>query len=93
MGPKPEIPDDPLLAVATYAEVCQVCYGKLQGRYLRQLIGASIIGTRHEGAFKVNSVWRTFREEHPAAFQAASKMSVDDLDQWFDNAKTSTVER
>jgi hypothetical protein len=97
MGPIPKIPDDFLLAVATHAEVCQVGDGELKGRDVKRLIGASIIGTRHEGAIKVDSVWRKIRKEHPASFQAASKMSVDDsraqwttytnLDQWFDDAK------
>ena len=97
MGPKPKIPDDFLLAVATHAEVCQVGDGELKGRDVKRLIGASIIGTRHEGAFKVDSVWRKVRKEHPSSFQAASKMSVDDsraqwttltnLDQWFNDAR------
>ena len=105
MGPKLKIPDDFLLAVATHAEVCQVGDGELKGRDDKQLIGASIIDTRHKGAFKVDSsVWRKVRKEHISSFQAArSKISVDDsraqwttftnLDQWFNDAKRSTINR
>jgi hypothetical protein len=101
MGPRPKIPDDFLLAVATHAEVCQVRDGELKGKDVKRLIGASIIGTQHEGAFGVEAVWKKVRKEHPHSFQAACKMSVDDaraqwttysnLDQWFDNAKKDLI--
>jgi prolyl-tRNA editing enzyme YbaK/EbsC (Cys-tRNA(Pro) deacylase) len=64
-GPKPKIPEDFVSMVATHAEVCQVGDGELKGRDLKRLIGASIVGTQHEAAFKVESVWRKVRKDFP----------------------------
>ena len=87
--------------MATHAEVCQVGDGELKGRDLKRLIGASIVGTLHEAAFQVESVWRKVCSKFPAALQAANKISVEDaraqwttydnLDQWFDDAKKDLI--
>ncbi len=84
--------------MATHAEVCQVGDGKLKGRDVKRLIGASIVGTPYEeAAFQIESVWRKVRSKFPAALQAANKISVEDargqwttydnLNQWFDDVK------
>ncbi|KAI2513446.1 hypothetical protein MHU86_920 [Fragilaria crotonensis] len=96
-GPKVKIPEVFASMVATHAEVCQVGDGELKGRDLKRLIGASIVGTQHETAFKVESVWRRVRKDFPESLQAANKISVDDaraqwttfdnLNQWFDDVK------
>ena len=75
--------------------------GELKGRDIKRLVGASILGTRHEGSFKPESVWRKVRREYPEALQAASKQSLDDsraqwtthdnLDQWFTDAKNDLL--
>lgn len=53
--------------------------GDLKGRDIKQLIGASILGTQHKDRFsKVESVWRKVRVEYPHALQAASRMTVED---------------
>jgi hypothetical protein len=99
-GPASKIPDTLLAVVATHAEVCQVGDGELKGLDIKRLIGASIVGTRHE-TFQVESVWRKVRSEYPDALQAANKISVEDaraqwtthdnLNQWFDDAKKDLV--
>ncbi|KAI2493647.1 hypothetical protein MHU86_20900 [Fragilaria crotonensis] len=99
-GPRSKIPDKLLEVVATHAEVCQVGDGELKGLDIKRLIGASIVGTRHE-TFQVESVWRKVRSEYPDALQAANKISVEDaraqwtthdnLNQWFDDVKKDLV--
>ena len=101
MGPEPNIPVNFLKVVATHAEVCQVGDGELRGRDLKIKIGASIVGTKHEAAFKVESVWRKIRNKFPEALQAANKVSVEDaraqwtthdnLNQWFDDVKKDLI--
>jgi hypothetical protein len=86
--------------VATHAEVCQVGDGELKGLDIKRLIGASIVGTRHE-TYQVESVWRKVRSEYPDALQAANKISVEDaraqwtthdnLNQWFDDVKADLL--
>jgi hypothetical protein len=100
-GPRSKIPDKLLEVVATHAEVCQVGDGELKGLDIKRLIGASIVGTPHETAFQVESVWRKVRSEYPDALQAANKISVEDaraqwtthdnLNQWFDDVKKDLV--
>lgn len=100
-GPAPKVPSDFVALVATHAEVCQVGNGELKGRDVKRLIGASMVGTRHEHAFKVETVWKKVRNEHPDAFQAATKLSIEDaraqwtthdnLNQWFDDAKSDLL--
>ena len=100
-GPKPRIPENFLKLVATHAEVCQMGDGELKGRDIKRLVGASILGTRHEGSFKPESVWRKVRREYPEALQAAGRQSLDDsraqwtthdnLDQWFNDAKNDLL--
>ncbi len=73
----------------------------MKGLDVKRLIGASIVGTLHETAFQVESVWRKVRSEYPDALQAANKISVEDaraqwtthdnLNQWFDNIKKDLV--
>ncbi len=60
---------------------------------LKIKIGASIVGTRHETLFKVDSVWRKVCNKFPDALQAANKVCVEDaraqwttcnnFNQWF----------
>lgn len=60
------------------------------------------MGTEHESAFKVESVWRKVRTEYPDALQDANKISVDDaraqsttydnLNQWFDDASKERLD-
>ena len=100
-GPPPKIPASLLEVVVTHAQVCQVGDGELKGRDLKRLIGASIVGTEHEAAFKVETVYRKVRNEYPHALQAANKISVDDaraqwtthdnLNQWFDDVKKDLI--
>ncbi len=100
-GPAPTIPVDFVALVATHAEVCQVGDGKLKGRDIKGLIGASIVGTCHEHGINVETVWEKVRNEHPDAIQAATKVSIEDawaqwtthdnLDQWFDEAKSNLL--
>jgi hypothetical protein len=83
--------------VASHAEVCQIGDGELQGKDLKRLIGASIVGTRHADLYKPESVWRKVRNEFPESLQAATKIAVEDaraqwttydnLNQWFDDVK------
>ncbi len=96
-GPAPKILTRKFLeVVATHAEVCQVCNGKLRGRDLKCFIRASIAAeTQHEGSFQVISVWRKVCQEFPDALHAANKIPIEDacakwttydiLNQWFDN--------
>ena len=87
--------------VATLAEVCQVGDGKLKGKDLRRLIGASMIGTAHANAYKVKSVWQKTKTLFPDALQAATKIAVEDaraqwmrcdnLKQWFDDIKNNEL--
>ncbi len=96
-GPKVEIPQNFASMEATHAEVCQVGDGELKGRDIKRLIGASMIGTKHEAAFKAESVWRKVRKDFPESLKAANKIAVDDaraqwttfdnLNQWFDDVK------
>ena len=96
-GPAPKIQNRFLEMVATHAEVCQVGDGELKGKDLKRLIGASILGTPHANAYKVESVWRKAQREFPDALQAATKIAVEDaraqwttydnLNQWFDDVK------
>jgi hypothetical protein len=96
-GPAPKIPDAFLDGLATHAQVCQVGNGELRANHMKHVIGASIMGTEYENAFKVDSVWKKVCEKHPQRFVAANKMTVEDaraqwtthdnLDQWFDDVK------
>ena len=100
-GPPPKIPLKLLEVLATHAEVCQVADGELKSRDIKRLIGASTIGTPHEGAFQAESVWRKVLTEFPASLQAANKVSVEDaraqwttydnLNQWFDDVKKDLI--
>jgi hypothetical protein len=76
MGPVQKIPVILMEVVSTHAEVCQVGDCKLKGRDVKRLIRASIVGTPHEAAFLVESVWRKVRSEFPSALKAAYKISV-----------------
>jgi hypothetical protein len=101
-GPKPKIPDKFFEVIATHAQVCQVGDGKLKGKDLKRLIGASMNGTVHVNAFKVESVWQKVRTEFPDALQAATKIAAEDaqakwtthdnLNQWFDDVKKDLLE-
>ena len=102
-GPQTKIPSALLEVVAVHAEVCQVGdEGELRGREIKRLIGASVLGTKFENNFKVQSVWRKVRREFPEKLQAGAKVSVDDaraqwttennLQQWFDDAKRHLIE-
>jgi hypothetical protein len=77
-GPAPKIPDAFLDGLATHAQVCQVGNGELRANHMKRVIGASIMGTEYDNAFKVDSVWRKVCEKHPQAFVAANKMTVED---------------
>jgi hypothetical protein len=102
-GPPAKIPSALLEVVAVHAEVCQVGnQGELRGREIQRLIGASVLGTKFENKFKVQSVWKKVRREFPEKLQAGVKVSVDDaraqwttqnnLQQWFDDAKRDLIE-
>ena len=96
-GPEPKIPMVLLEVSAAHCQVCQAGDGELKSKDVKRLIGASIVGTEYEGAFKVESVWRKLRTTFPEKLQAAKKISVEDaraqwttfdnLNQWFDDAK------
>lgn len=96
-GPAPKIPMVLLEVAATHSQVCQAGDGELKSKDMKRLIGASIVGTAYEGAFKVESVWRKLRTTFPEKLQAAKKISVEDaraqwttfdnLNQWFDDVK------
>jgi hypothetical protein len=96
-GPKVKIPQNFASMVATHAKVCQVGDGELKGRDIKRLISASMVGAKHEAAFKAESVWRKVPKDFPESLQAANKISVDDaraqcttfdiLNQWFDDVK------
>ena len=96
-GLKVKIPQNFASMVATHAKMCQVGDGELKGRDIKRLIGASMVGTKHEAAFKAESVWRKVRKDFPESLQAANKISVDDaraqwtmfdnLNQWLDDVK------
>lgn len=96
-GPAPKIPMVLLEVAATHSQVCQAGDGELKGKDIKRLIGASMVGTKYEGAFKVDSVWRKLRTTFPEKLQAAKKTSVEDaraqwttfdnLNQWFDDVK------
>ena len=97
-GPSTKIPELLLDVTATHSEVSQVGNGgELRGRDFKRLIGAAVLGTRYEGKFEVNSVWRKLRERHPEKLQAANVATADDarlrwttydnLQLWFDDAK------
>jgi hypothetical protein len=77
-GPAPKIPDAFLDGLATHAQVCQVGNGELRANHMKHVIGASIMGTEYENAFKVDSVWKKVCEKHPQRFVAANKMTVED---------------
>jgi hypothetical protein len=68
------------MLVAMHAKVCQqVGDGRLRGKDLRQLIGASIVCTAHANLYKAESVWGKFRmTEFPDLLQAAIKIAVND---------------
>ena len=96
-GPPPKIPMVLLELTATHAQVCQAGDGELKSKDLKRLIGASMAGTKYEGEFQPESVWRKVRDTFPEKLQAATKISVDDaraqwttfdnLNQWFDDVK------
>ena len=52
--------------------------GELMGKDFKRLIGASIVGTKHETKFKAESVWRKVRVEFPEALQASTTLMVED---------------
>jgi hypothetical protein len=101
-GPAPKIPLLLLKAVTAQVEVNQVGDGKLRGKDIKRLIGASVAGTVYDGAFKVDTAFRKLCTEHPESLQAATLMSVEDasaqwtmhdnLNQWFDDAKKNLIE-
>jgi len=78
MGPEPKIPVQFLKVVATHAEVCQVGDGELRDRDLKIKIGASMVGTEHETAFKADSVSRKVCNKLPEALRAANMVCVED---------------
>jgi hypothetical protein len=71
MGPPPSIPNVLLDVLAAHSEVSQVGNGgELRGRDFKRLIGAAVLGTRHENKFKVDSAWKKLRTAHPEKIQA-----------------------
>jgi hypothetical protein len=96
-GPAPKVPEVLLKAVAAHVEVNQVGDGELRGKDIKRLIGASVAGTVHDGAFKVDTAFKKLCKEYPKSLQAANRMSVEDcraqwtthnnLNQWFVDAK------
>jgi hypothetical protein len=72
------------------------------GRDIKRLIGAAMLGTEFDTKFKVESVWRKVRREFPEKLQAASKICIDDaraqwttytnLQQWFNDAKRDLID-
>ena len=57
-GPAPKIPMVLLELTATHAQVCQAGDGELKSKDVKRLIGASMAGTKYEGEFQVETVWR-----------------------------------
>ena len=101
-GPQPKIPDVLLEVAATHSEISQVgSGGELRGRDFKRLIGAAVLGTKHEGKFAVNSAWKKLRARHPEKLQAANVATAEDarlrwttydnLQRWFDDAKADLI--
>jgi len=88
-------------AVAKHTEVSQCGDGELRGRDIKRVIGAAIMGTRHDGAFRIESAWKKMKVEYPRTFQAAKCLAIDDsraqwttfenLQQWFDDVKKDMI--
>ena len=102
MGPQPSIPIVLMDILAAHSEVSQVGNGgELRGRDLKRLIGAAVLGTRHENKFKVESAWKKLRTVHPEKIQATKIATAEDarlkwttfenLQQWFDDAKLDLI--
>jgi hypothetical protein len=93
-GPPIKILDALLEVVAVHTEVCQVGEaGELQGRDIKRLIGAAVLGTEFHDKFKVQSVWKKVQREFPEKLQATSKLSVDDARaQWTRQQFTAMVD-
>ena len=54
--PAAKIPKNFMKLVATRSEVSQVDNGELMGKDFKRLIGASLVGTKHEIRFVIESV-------------------------------------
>ena len=78
MGPPPKIPPIFLEVLSTHAQICQVSDGKLKGKDIRRLIGASTVGSGFEDQFETGSVWRKLIATHPESLQAVKRASVED---------------
>ena len=102
MGPPPIVPPFLVETAAVHAEVCQADKGGEQKSVdIKRTIGAAILGTHMEKAFKVETVWRKMKREYPEKLQAVKLMSVDDsraqwttftnLQQWFNDVKTDII--
>jgi hypothetical protein len=102
MGPPPSIPDVLMDALAAHSEVSQVGNGgELRGRDFKRLIGAAVMGTRHENKFTIDSAWKKLRTAHPEKMQATNIATAEDarlkwttfenLQQWFDDAKADLI--
>ena len=102
MGPPPIVPSFLVETAAVHAEMCQVGKeGELKSVDIKRTIGAAILGTHMETAFKVETVWRKMKKEYPEKLQAVKLMSVDDsraqwtafnnLQQWFNDVKTDIL--
>jgi hypothetical protein len=60
------IPEVLIDVVSLHTEVSQVGKGgELQGRDIKQLIGTAVLGTKYDNAFKIDSVWKKLRTQHP----------------------------
>jgi hypothetical protein len=96
-GPRIKIPNVLLKAVALHTQVSQVGAGELNGKGIKRVIRAAILGTEYEDKFSVESVWRKVLRDHPEGMQASNRVLVEDaraqwtthdnLQQWFDDAK------
>ncbi|KAI2493544.1 hypothetical protein MHU86_21011 [Fragilaria crotonensis] len=101
-GPPPTVPSFLVETAAVHAEVCQAGKGgELKSVDIKRTIGAAILGTHMENAFKVETVWRKMKREYPEKLQPVKLMSVDDsraqwttftnLQQWFNDVKTDII--
>jgi hypothetical protein len=78
-GTAPTIPEVLIDVVTLHTEVSQVGKGgELRGRDIKLLIGAAILGTKHDNTFKINSVWKKLRTRHPERLQVGTKVSMEE---------------
>lgn len=78
-GPPPIVPSFLVETAAVHAEVCQAGKGgELKSVDIKRTIGAAILGTHMENAFKPETVWRKMKREFPEKLQPVKLMSVDD---------------